>query len=603
MLVRDKLPCPACGSKDAGAIYRNKDEKGEPFLLFSCFSSAHESGSYHKRVESVETYFEDKVSMVMEEVKLPIAEGLFADGEYIDLINGEDPWGFRAISKETCKLFNVSVRDDLPLSSDQKRIAMWQSKGLPTRGRGIIFPNYNEDGDLIGQKIRTADPETGERIFTWYKKKDYDVEVNKTFFGSQVWRSDKYNRKKMVVVFGEFDALAVHEMFRDYPVVSVPDGDNSAKKYFERYYAWLRKFDELVFVPDNDGKCIKIVEAMAAKFPRQSRIVNLSKHKDPCDYLVNKDYQLFREEFFAAPKFTPQKIVGLSSFKKELLEDPPVPIADYPWEGLNQMTGGIWPGELITIKAPPKVGKSSTLSEIAYHLHQTTNYKIGMIYLEETKRDLVFRLVGAHLSKNLQRPEIRDEVSTETTLKAFSELTQPERFMIVEHWGACSSDFIEEKITELVVATGCEIILFDHISMAITDESNKDERLALDRLVAAIKALTVGIEDIDENGNAIARQPTIFMITHVNDDGKPRGSRAAIQMSNLVLGLQRDKLSEDPMVRNTLTVVVEENRRYGESGVACRLLYDYRTSRLTELKIEETENRKEEQKGYVYSKQ
>jgi len=79
------------------------------------------------------------------------------------------------------------------------------------------------------------------------------------------------------------------------------------------------------------------------------------------------------------------------------------------------------------------------------------------------------------------------------------------------------------------------------------------------------------------------RQPTVFMVTHVNDNGQPRGSRAALQISNTVISLERDKLSKDKLSKNTTNIVVEENRRFGESGLACQLLYNRDTGRLSEI--------------------
>jgi twinkle protein len=305
------------------------------------------------------------------------------------------------------------------------------------------------------------------------------------------------------------------------------------------------------------------------------------------------------KEFYSSQPYSPEKIISLSDLKHLLFDDPPVPIADYPWEGLNNMTGGIWPGELVTIKAPPKVGKSTCIGEIVNHLHETKDLPIGLIYLEETQRDLIYKFATLTLNKNLQRPEIRSTVSHKELLGAAESFLASDNIFLVDHFGSCSSDFLEDKITELVLAKGCQFIFFDHISMAITDESNKDERIALDRLITAIKALTVGIPDeisetisevqpdgtkIDKVVNkVIMRQPTVFMVTHVNDNGQPRGSRAALQISNTVISLERDKLSKDKLSKNTTNIVVEENRRFGESGLACQLLYNRDTGRLSEI--------------------
>jgi twinkle protein len=596
-LLKMGLSCPKCGSTDAGMIYKNRNpETQQDFYLFSCNSSKHDQtdGVWAMPIVDPDNHEEEITSKLngtfqMDEdtvVDAPAQEdhviGLIEGGEYLTLNNAKHPWGIRHITADTCKRFGVKYKE-LPFSRNQYIAHKAEAAGLTVYQPAMIFPNFDEKGKLIGQKVRSLNPITGERTFDWYKATE-QFSAQRTFFGQNLWLSEKYHGKKLVITFGEFDAMALYQMTGEqYCVISVPDGDTSLRVLAERYYNWMNKFSEIIFVPDNDpsGGCLKCVQPIAAKFPRKAKIVNLVKYKDPCDYLANSDLQTFREEFFSAQAFTPQNIVPLSSQKRLLLEDPPKPVADYPFEGMNKMLGGIWPGELVTLKARPGQGKSSLMNEIAHHLFKTTDARVGMIYLEESKRDLVFRLVGMELNQNmkLKGTNLQDP----SIALAFDTLTQPERFFIVDHWGACSSDFIEEKITELVLASGCQFIFFDHISMAITDETNKDERIALDRLIASIKALTVGMLDYDDAGKPIERHPTIFMVTHVNDDGKPRGSRAALQLSNTVIDLERDATAKSEVERNTLRVTVEKNRQLGETGVASLLYYTKETARLTEI--------------------
>jgi twinkle protein len=297
-------------------------------------------------------------------------------------------------------------------------------------------------------------------------------------------------------------------------------------------------------------------------------------------------------------------------------------MAKYPWEGLNEKTGGIWGGELVAIKAFPKIGKTTWLSEVAYHLRQTTPYKLGFMYLEETKDEFVYRFVSMKLNENVrasmtslmednfdsilernglkslieleEAPEdIRQKVDAEVksllyrqdVVDAYEDLSGDgtDRFILFENFGSCASDVIEEKIREFVLACDCRFIFFDHISMAITDESNKDERLALDRLVVALKTLTTGITETLPNGTERTVKPTLFVVTHVNDDGKPRGSRAILQMANTVIDLSRDKASEDQAIKNILNVTVTENRKWGKTGLACQLRYNWETTRLEDM--------------------
>ena len=53
-----------------------------------------------------------------------------------------------------------------------------------------------------------------------------------------------------------------------------------------------------------------------------------------------------------------------------------------------------------------------------------------------------------------------------------------------------------------------------------------------------------------------------------------RGSAAIAQLSDMVIGLERDQQNADPQVRNTTTVRVLKNRYAGLTGAACYLFYD-----------------------------
>ena len=167
--------------------------------------------------------------------------------------------------------------------------------------------------------------------------------------------------------------------------------------------------------------------------------------------------------------------------------------ADYPWPTLNEMLGGVFEGDIVAIKAPPGVGKTTFTTSIAHSIMNTQpDMKIGLIYLEETKRDLAFRFATLELNKNLQRKDVRSQVTREELSAVLKKYQENDQITVVDHGDTCSTDFLEEKFKELVLARGCKIVVFDHISMAIADESNADERIALDRALYMMRSLVNG---------------------------------------------------------------------------------------------------------------
>jgi len=545
-LVNAGLPCPhsECASSDACSVYQNETP------MWKCFSC----GKSGPVTEAVEEFFADHVGTNALKVKrVPL--GLLEGGKFVDLTNKDHPWGFRGISARVCEKYQVSV-----ITKDG--------------GPAILFPAYNTTGELVAQKLRSSAYPRG----LWFKENEDSLNPP-TFFGQHLFPGPSPKNKMLTITFGELDALAVTEMCGDWPVVSVPNGDQSALKTFKAQYKWLEQWETIRLIPDNDESCRAVLPALCQQLPRKIEIVTLTKHKDPCDYLKFSEQQAFRDCYWAARKHTPDKILSLASVMEDhLFASPPEPIALYPYDSMNEMLGGIYGGDIVVIKAPPGSGKTTFTTTLVKHVKDNTKLKIGLIYLEETKQDLSFRFATLELEKNLQRKEVRAEVTKDELLSVIKKYQDDDRIVLVDHGDTCSTDFLEKKVKELVLSCDVELIAFDHISMAVADDSNSDERIALDKALYMLRSLVNGgITETHPDGSTTTFHPALILVTHVNDRGQTRGSRAALQVGNVMISLERDPLHADPLQRNILSVVVEKNRRLGETGVAAVLFYNKMT--------------------------
>jgi twinkle protein len=129
-----------------------------------------------------------------------------------------------------------------------------------------------------------------------------------------------------------------------------------------------------------------------------------------------------------------------------------------------------------------------------------------------------------------------------------------------------------------------KVIILDHISILVSGGQHGDERKALDEIMTKLRTLTqdTGI--------------VLFAVSHLKrPEGKGheegavtsvsqlRGSASIAQLSDFVLGLERNGQSECPTERNTTAMRVLKNRFSGITGPAGHLLYDNTTGRLTEF--------------------
>src|SRR5690606_2934837 len=120
------------------------------------------------------------------------------------------------------------------------------------------------------------------------------------------------------------------------------------------------------------------------------------------------------------------------------------------------------------------------------------------------------------------------------------------------------------NIRFLVSAAGCRFIFLDHISWLATGTDDEDERRKLDRVSQKLKLLAKELRFC------------LIMISHVNDDGKTRGSRNISKVANTVISLDRDILEE-----STRTYfLIEKARLGGRTGKAGHGLFDREKGKL-----------------------
>jgi hypothetical protein len=154
-----------------------------------------------------------------------------------DLISGEfTALSKRAITEETCR--------------------HWGYKVGQHNGRPVQIATYcDDDGVPVAQKLRFPDKD--------FKFIGEPKRVG--LYGQHLWRD---GGKKVVVTEGEIDALTVSQLQGNkWPVVSVPNGAQGAAKSVAKSIEWLNKFDQVVFLFDDDEPGRAAAKECAALLP------------------------------------------------------------------------------------------------------------------------------------------------------------------------------------------------------------------------------------------------------------------------------------------------------------------------------------------------
>ena len=125
-------------------------------------------------------------------------------------------------------------------------------------------------------------------------------------------------------------------------------------------------------------------------------------------------------------------------------------------------------------------------------------------------------------------------------------------------------------------------IILDHISIVVSGIEGGDERRIIDNMMTNLRSLTeelnIGMIVVSHlrrpSGDKGHEEGVMTSLSQL------RGSAAIAQLSDIVIGLERNQ--QDAETSNQTTVRILKNRWSGETGVAGQLMYSKETGRMSE---------------------
>ena len=431
---------------------------------------------------------------------------------------------------------------------------------------GNILRFYYTDnaGRVVGCKTKTKD-----------KQFRYEGEVPGTLFGQHLFPS---SGKRVVITEGELDAASCAVAMPTWPHVSLPSGAASARKSIQKALEWLQGYDEVCLFFDNDEAGRKAAEEAASVLPPGKVSIALldDKYKDASDALMADNAEAVRKAIWDAREYRPDGIVDARTLQDLVTTPTPPSNHEYPFNGLNDLLLGIRYGELVTITAGSGVGKSSFCRQLAATLLQNGE-RVGYLALEESNRRTALGLmsiaerkafhIGEHDKKDL-------DAAYNRTLATWD-------LFLYDGFGSFDPSIIYNRIEYLSSALDCRIIFLDHLSILLSGLDG-DERRMIDTTMTKLRSL------VERTGVAM------FLVSHLRRSqtdqgheegarvtlGQLRGSQAIAQLSDAVIGIERDQ--QDRSEHASSTVRVLKNRYSGETGVACQLKYNLETCQFYE---------------------
>ena len=531
-------PCPAC--RNTGG-----DKAGDNLSVYSDGHGYCNACGHYEKGTSTGTY-EQKERPTMQSTITPRGTSGSAIKD-------------RRISGKITSKFGVTVTFDKGGKIDKHYYPYFDSK---------------DTNNLIGYKERTVATKEFQIIGT---------NKGSGLFGQEANRS---GGKYLTICEGEIDALSISEMFDGkWQVVSLKNGANSASRDIKDNLDYIESFDNGVLCFDQDPAGFEAVKAVQDIISVGKLKVCKLPMKDANEMLMNGKIKEFTNAWWSAESYTPAGIIRGKDTWEYLIKSNDSVTVDYPWQGLNKFTYGFRTKELVTITSGAGMGKTSVVKELESYILNTTEDNLAIIHLEEAIETSVTGLMSIEANIPLHIPQYARELSETDKKELWQKSVGDRNVFFYDHWGSMSEDSLLNVIRSYAKSYECRWIILDHLSIVVSDQDGiADERKAIDAIMTKLRKI------VQETGVGL------FLISHLKrPQGKAheeggqvslselRGSAAIAQLSDIVIGLERNQQDDDPIIRNQTTLRVIKNRFSGLTGKACRLQYDSETGRLTEV--------------------
>ncbi len=254
----------------------------------------------------------------------------------------------------------------------------------------------------------------------------------------------------------------------------------------------------------------------------------------------------------------------------------------WPWKHLTELTRGIRLGDTISIGAGQKQGKSEIVNTLAAHFIQNVGWKVLLAKPEEGNVKSVKMVAGKIAGKIFHDPKVAfDEAHYDAAVQKLEGKLYLLNLYQHVGWETLKGDIREAALE------GCKAVFIDPITNLTNGINAADANTKLQEIAQELSAMALDLNIV------------IFIFCHLrNPDGGPpherggevlssqfAGSRAMARSCNLMLGIEGNRdPSLPPEQRNLRTIVLLEDREYGENG-RFPLYWDKATGLFNEIDV------------------
>lgn len=475
----------------------------------------------------------------------------------------------------------------------------------------IYFPSYNSKGKITGytkQDVTKGKEEKGHWSCIG------SVTIGNKLFGQNVAENQNRKRANLIVTEGQWDTLSVYQALVDNVkgtkyegieplVVSIPMGTKNAVEALLHNQEYVLSHDSMTVFFDDDYctpaelkkgimKGHEAREAVANAFVGSGlslmTVAPAEGCKDASDYLqAGRSEELAKLVQFGKRPYSAEKIVKAADISiEELLEPRPEGLYVKSFPKLMEKLHGFRTRELVLLTSPSGVGKS-TVTSIFASAFMEHGEKLGMIYLEETNKETLQRLVASKLKVNYLKFKDKplETAPMEKIQQAYDEIINNDQLVMLGHFGSLPVSELMSKIKHMHLVEGCKYILLDHLSMVISGANVGDERKELDIVMTELAAFcaandvcVIAVSHINRSASELFKAPKgkedePFWVKVTKE--MMRGSAALEQLSFVIIGLEPQIMPDRS--RGNVRLTVLKNRPWSYLGVADEFKIDENT--------------------------
>ncbi len=474
------------------------------------------------------------------------------------------------------------VKQEYPLKERRKPMEIPVTGGT-YNGIRSIDPDVCE---LFGIQLQTGDK--GEAVRYAYKY-PHTVKYRLVSDKSKTWTKDRgmgmnhlfgpeFNSgssKRIYLTEGEFDAASLYQILgKTFPVKSLPSA-SIGEKFIKHNHIYLSSFKEIIYAGELDDAGRRAADKLYAAFPDKFWYVPMSKHKDANDFLQSGDADDLMWAARKPQRYSPENFFcSDQDVEDAILNENPYEYVPTGHTGLDDKIRGMVKGGITFIKAPRGTGKTEVIRYFETGLLRDEESRVALLHMEEMKSTTYRSMATYQLGVNVRTKDDAKEnnVSEQEVITAAKEMTKGERTIIFEMMSHDDPLKLLDYIRLAATVYGAGFIFIDHVQrLAYLSSSGVDGATSVlttlgSRAAQLAKELNIGV----------------IFISQVNDDGRTKYAASLEEEAIICIKIERDVETEDEVLQNTTTFIVDKNRPFAKLGNAGSVYYDPDTTILSE---------------------